>query len=183
MIQQSDCARFATKARNAIGISRNFVWKKLDRHLTAENLVFSKVDLTHSAGAELLKNPIVGKALGERHWKILYVTIRAPDGSERSPSSGRLDAVRPRLWLPRRVRDDGLGEHRRAYSRGSGHPAGGLLGGAGKIQRRRDRNFCYRWIVGRLRGELLDRLETRTSAGRALRPLRAAFTEEDPGRR
>lgn len=94
-----------------------------------------------------------------------------------------LDAIRPRLGLPRHLRDDGLRVDGAADSGRSGHPPGGLLGLAGTLQSRAGDRGRNGRIVGRLGDQLLGRLQAGTAAGDPLRTIRAALPIEDRCRR
>src|SRR5207248_2159375 len=75
------------------------------------------------------------------------VTIRRCNGIDPSPLLRRVDAIRPRLGLPRRLRDDVFREHRGADPGGNRDPAGRLLGLAGTSQHRRYGDCRYSGIV------------------------------------
>src|SRR5215213_5244661 len=53
-------------------VGSEFLAQDLDRNLAPELHVLSQVNLTHSAGAELLENSVMGNFIGIHHLKISH---------------------------------------------------------------------------------------------------------------
>jgi hypothetical protein len=72
--------RFAFEPRHALGIVRNRRRQHLDSHLAMQDGVGRAVDLSHSSGADLLRDPVVRERLANHAARILAdgtdVTLR-----------------------------------------------------------------------------------------------------------
>ena len=65
MVEGGGGARFALETLERLPIARKLLGQKLEGDAAAEARVFGLVDHTHSAGAELLDDSIVGDSLAD----------------------------------------------------------------------------------------------------------------------
>ena len=71
MIESRGGPRLAAKAFQGLGISGQFVGQEFQRDETPQFGVFSFVDHTHPAAAELFDNAVVRDGLADHSWRIL----------------------------------------------------------------------------------------------------------------